>query len=99
LLAGIQETIVTNLFRVPVAVTPQVRPQRQLVTNLDAAAQGDGRRRPVKATTKERMGRNDPCWCGSGKKYKHCHWRQDRAGRTTAAKRPPRNVSRRKRRR
>jgi tetratricopeptide (TPR) repeat protein len=18
-------------------------------------------------------GRNDPCWCGSGKKYKHCH--------------------------
>lgn len=23
-------------------------------------------------------GRNDPCWCGSGKKYKHCHWREDR---------------------
>ena len=20
-----------------------------------------------------RPGRNDPCWCGSGKKYKHCH--------------------------
>jgi hypothetical protein len=19
-------------------------------------------------------GRNDPCPCGSGKKYKHCHW-------------------------
>ena len=19
-------------------------------------------------------GRNDPCWCGSGKKYKHCHY-------------------------
>ena len=26
----------------------------------------------------ERPGRNDPCWCGSGKKYKHCHWREDR---------------------
>ena len=26
----------------------------------------------------ERPGRNDPCWCGSGIKYKHCHWRQDR---------------------
>lgn len=25
-----------------------------------------------------RPGRNDPCWCGSGKKYKHCHWLQDR---------------------
>ena len=20
-----------------------------------------------------KLGRNDPCWCGSGKKYKHCH--------------------------
>jgi preprotein translocase subunit SecA len=20
------------------------------------------------------LGRNDPCWCGSGKKYKKCHW-------------------------
>lgn len=24
-------------------------------------------------------GRNDPCWCGSGKKYKHCHLRADDA--------------------
>ena len=21
----------------------------------------------------ETLGRNDPCWCGSGKKYKKCH--------------------------
>ena len=21
----------------------------------------------------EKIGRNDPCWCGSGKKYKQCH--------------------------
>jgi hypothetical protein len=26
----------------------------------------------------EKPGRNDPCWCGSGKKYKYCHLRQDR---------------------
>lgn len=24
-----------------------------------------------------RLGRNDPCWCGSGKKYKKCHLSQD----------------------
>jgi preprotein translocase subunit SecA len=24
-----------------------------------------------------KVGRNDPCWCGSGKKYKHCHLRSD----------------------
>jgi preprotein translocase subunit SecA len=22
---------------------------------------------------KEQIGRNDPCWCGSGKKFKKCH--------------------------
>jgi uncharacterized protein YecA (UPF0149 family) len=22
--------------------------------------------------------RNDPCWCGSGKKYKRCHEEKDR---------------------
>ena len=21
-----------------------------------------------------KIGRNDPCWCGSGRKYKKCHW-------------------------
>ncbi len=27
-----------------------------------------------------KVGRNDPCPCGSGKKYKQCHMRQDMAG-------------------
>jgi preprotein translocase subunit SecA len=26
---------------------------------------------PIKA--EQKIGRNDPCPCGSGKKYKHCH--------------------------
>jgi HEAT repeat protein len=25
-----------------------------------------------------KVGRNEPCWCGSGKKYKKCHWSSDR---------------------
>jgi hypothetical protein len=25
----------------------------------------------------QKPGRNDPCWCGSGKKYKHCHRHTD----------------------
>jgi preprotein translocase subunit SecA len=24
-------------------------------------------------TEEQKLGRNDPCWCGSGKKYKKCH--------------------------
>ena len=23
------------------------------------------------------LGRNDPCWCGSGRKYKQCHHESD----------------------
>ena len=26
-------------------------------------------------TTGKKLGRNDPCWCGSGKKFKKCHGR------------------------
>ncbi len=35
----------------------------------DAGAPGAGRRRPAYG----KVGRNQPCPCGSGKKYKHCH--------------------------
>jgi preprotein translocase subunit SecA len=42
------------------------------------AAVGERRDPTTKAqpvVTGERVGRNDPCPCGSGKKYKHCHGR------------------------
>jgi preprotein translocase subunit SecA len=32
-------------------------------------------RNPDDASTWGRVGRNEPCPCGSGKKYKHCHGR------------------------
>jgi len=25
----------------------------------------------------EKPGRNEPCWCGSGRKYKKCHLAED----------------------
>ncbi|PIR43141.1 preprotein translocase subunit SecA [candidate division WWE3 bacterium CG10_big_fil_rev_8_21_14_0_10_32_10] len=31
--------------------------------------------KPYVASNNEKVGRNDPCPCGSGKKYKHCHGR------------------------
>jgi preprotein translocase subunit SecA len=27
----------------------------------------------IQASPHEKLGRNDPCWCGSGKKFKRCH--------------------------
>ncbi len=31
-----------------------------------------GKQQPV-VRVEKKIGRNDPCWCGSGKKYKNCH--------------------------
>ncbi len=39
------------------------------------AAQVSDKPQPYKRNVK--LGRNDPCWCGSGKKYKFCHMDED----------------------
>jgi len=38
-------------------------------------AGGTGGARPGYTPSGARIGRNDPCWCGSGVKYKKCHGR------------------------
>ncbi len=35
---------------------------------------------PAPRRSLPKIGRNDPCWCGSGKKYKHCHLKTDGGG-------------------
>ncbi len=37
--------------------------------------------KPEKKKQKQKSGRNDPCWCGSGRKYKDCHYSLDQAQR------------------
>jgi preprotein translocase subunit SecA len=41
-----------------------------------APARTGGDDAPVKQVRRDepKIGRNDPCWCGSGKKYKVCHY-------------------------
>jgi preprotein translocase subunit SecA len=49
--------------------------QRKKQRELEAASMagaGDASQ-PVQRRTGEKVGRNDPCPCGSGKKYKKCH--------------------------
>jgi preprotein translocase subunit SecA len=46
--------------------------QQQLVTNRGGGGDGPVKRAPVVRSTPA-VGRNDPCPCGSGKKYKKCH--------------------------
>ncbi|MDR7544458.1 MAG: preprotein translocase subunit SecA [Armatimonadota bacterium] len=68
-LRAIQEETVRTLFRVRVA--PQEPPARPVASAREPAAVGA---RPSGGHHK--IGRNDPCWCGSGKKYKKCHGRE-----------------------
>ncbi len=40
-----------------------------------APAMAQATMQPVMKSEEEKLGRNQPCYCGSGKKYKHCHGR------------------------
>jgi preprotein translocase subunit SecA len=59
----------------------RITESKQSTTNIgyrggssqQAQASRAGKLQPVKAG--EKVGRNSPCPCGSGKKYKHCHGR------------------------
>jgi preprotein translocase subunit SecA len=79
---SIQVDTVTNLFRVQIEKGPPPPPARQVLTNRPpdggspagaaAAAAASG---TVGLLGGKKVGRNDPCPCGSGAKYKKCHGR------------------------
>jgi preprotein translocase subunit SecA len=79
LLAAIQHDMAHTIYRAHIAKKGET-PQKQAApaptptpTPMAAAAQaqGDEARKRLKVKGKK-VGRNDPCPCGSGKKYKHC---------------------------
>jgi preprotein translocase subunit SecA len=59
-------------------VNVRQQPPRQRM-QLQAVGAGGGDSHPEPVRVQNKLGRNDPCWCGSGKKYKFCHYKQDRA--------------------
>ncbi|MCE5236518.1 MAG: preprotein translocase subunit SecA [Clostridiaceae bacterium] len=63
---GIRERTVRNLYHVSVEAAPQKR--EQLAQPIETS--GDAKPQPKRVGNK--IGRNDPCPCGSGKKYKNC---------------------------
>jgi preprotein translocase subunit SecA len=52
------------------------RPGQAVRSGAPATAGQTGPATPAKRD-KAKVGRNDPCPCGSGKKYKNCHGRQE----------------------
>jgi len=59
----------SNPEETPRAENPQSK-NVPIQSKSSVVQRSEATRRPVKA---KKVGRNDPCPCGSGKKYKHCH--------------------------
>ena len=72
MIAAIQAETIRRIFlaRVPVGATTVTRERVAKVTGESAGSDGTVKKQPVKKGQK--VGRNDPCPCGSGKKYKKC---------------------------
>ena len=92
MLEKVNREILSTLFKAMIPIrenqesTPQqpVKPQRTDMSRMQtsrmeaaaAAGQGD-KSKPAPIHVDKKVGRNDPCPCGSGKKYKHCHGRNE----------------------
>jgi preprotein translocase subunit SecA len=85
--ATIRHDITHTIFRVTVTREPAHQHERAMLesrpdvtgaavaaTAVTANAAGNGSGAAVQTRKSgPKIGRNDPCWCGSGKKFKRCH--------------------------
>jgi preprotein translocase subunit SecA len=74
LLGNIRHTLTRAIYHVNLSTTPQAQQQGTTAgggqvreNRAEEAAQ------PAQKVNGRKLGRNDPCFCGSGKKYKRCH--------------------------
>ena len=75
LLGRIQRQVARSVYLVP-----KSKVRRRSRVQLKRRSQLPTREQPTPSADVRPdcdLGRNDLCWCGSGKKYKHCHMRKD----------------------
>lgn len=88
LVAQIDSELGKRLFRIEVGQQPDITPSKVKAVKPEAKLP-EAQAVPVAKdfmtafaslqksgtqTSHKNLGRNDPCWCGSGKKYKKCHY-------------------------
>ena len=69
MIANINEEVTLTVNRAVLRENLQ-REEQAKITGTNAGSDETAKRKPV--VNKGKVGRNDPCPCGSGKKYKHC---------------------------
>ncbi len=75
MIATINDEVVLNVNRAVLRENLQ-REEQAKITGTNAGSDDSNKRKPV--VKKEKIGPNDPCPCGSGKKYKYCCGRNER---------------------
>ncbi|PSR36093.1 MAG: preprotein translocase subunit SecA, partial [Sulfobacillus thermosulfidooxidans] len=80
MLGAIREEVIRMMFHLQLAPQQPIPTLEPVATVTDQephrpfqVIQGGQGTKPPKEGQGRQLGRNDPCWCGSGKKYKKCH--------------------------
>ena len=80
MIEAIREETVRRMFLVQVRTNQEIKRERVAKeTGTAAASQSQVKKQPVRKTA-AKVGPNDPCPCGSGKKYKKCCMHKDKLG-------------------
>jgi len=79
LINAIDDEIVHRIYRIQIQQAPQMHQHVREQAAGSAVGISETSINNKKSTTsnpvdKKKIGRNDPCYCGSGKKYKKCHY-------------------------
>src|SRR5699024_9745809 len=74
MIANIEEETAKYVMKAQIQQNLQPEQVAKNTKAVSGAAEGEEKKRQP-FVRKTNVGRNDPCPCGSGKKYKHCHGR------------------------
>ncbi len=69
MISAIQEETVRRLYSIRLKKNEEVKRERVATGITEGRGDGTVKKQPRRV---QKIGRNDPCPCGSGKKYKHC---------------------------
>lgn len=70
MLDSLKLSVIRTLSRVQVRLPEEMQ---QTATQQPPISEEEAAQRVAQAASEHHISRNDPCPCGSGKKYKHCH--------------------------
>jgi len=72
MMEGVRHDLVHNIFNLNVTKGPPPKQTASPMAKVANATRGGGNGKQADKIEGKKIGRNDPCPCGSGKKYKHC---------------------------